>query len=64
MTTRLAYGALKKYRMYRRLGFSVEWHQGGTTLARKNLALLVVCGRFGGQIVDANAFAKIVDAQS
>jgi HK97 family phage major capsid protein len=62
--TRLAYGALRKYRMYRRLGFTVEWHQGGATLARKNLALLIVRGRFGGKVVDANAFAKITDAQS
>lgn len=62
--TRIAYGALRKYRMYRRLGLTVEWHTQGATLARRNLALLIVRARFGGKVMDANAFAKIVDAQS
>ena len=62
--TAIGFGCLSKYRMYRRLGFSVEWHTGGTTLARRNMALLIVRGRFGGQVVDANAFAKMSGAQT
>jgi hypothetical protein len=60
----IAYGALSKYRMYRRLGLEVRWETAGNYLATKNLALLVVRARFGGKVVDANAFAKIVDAQT
>lgn len=62
--TAIGFGCMAKYRLYRRLGFSVEWHQGGTTLARKNMALLICRGRFGGQVVDARAFAKMSGAQS
>lgn len=61
---RIAFGAMNRYRMYRRLGLTVEWHTQGSTLARKNLALLIVRARFGGKVMDANAFAKITDAQS
>jgi HK97 family phage major capsid protein len=62
--TRAAFGALAKYRMYRRVGQSVKFETGGKELTRKNLGLLVVRGRYGGRVVDANAFAKITDGQS
>lgn len=55
---------LSKYRLYRRVGLSVEWHTQGQTLARDNLALLVVRGRYGGQLVDANAGAEWANGQA
>lgn len=59
-----AFGALAKYRMYRRQGMQLEWVTTGQELARKNLALLIVRARFGGQVVDGDAFAKMSDGQS
>ena len=59
-----AFGCLAKYRMFRRQGLQVEWHTEGKELARKNVALLIVRARFGGQIVDGNAFSVMTDAQS
>ena len=59
-----AFGAVAKYRMYRRQGMQMDWYTDGKELARKNVALLVVRARFGGQIVDGNAFATMTDAQS
>ncbi len=58
------FGAMAKYRMYRRLGFEIRWVTEGVELARRNTAMLVVRGRFGGQPVDGNAFAVMPDAQS
>jgi HK97 family phage major capsid protein len=60
----LIFGALGKYRLYRRLGMEIQWVQGGETLARKNLVLLVVRARYAGRVMDANAFAKWTDGQS
>jgi HK97 family phage major capsid protein len=62
--TKGAFGALSKYRLYRRQGFEIRWEMGGKELAQKNLALLIVRGRFGGRVVDANAFAKWTNGQS
>jgi HK97 family phage major capsid protein len=62
--THAAFGDLARYRMYRRQGFSIEWHTQGATLAKANLALLVVRGRFGGKVVDPSAFAKWEDAEA
>lgn len=62
--THAAFGDLSRYRMYRRQGFSIEWHTQGSTLAKANLALLVVRGRFGGKVVDPAAFAKWEDAEA
>lgn len=61
---RQAFGCLKKYRMYRRQAQSVQWTSEGKTLAQANLALLVVRGRYGGKIVDVNAFCKQTNAQA
>ena len=55
---------LSKYRLYRRVGLTVEWHTQGQTLARDNLALLICRGRFGGQLMDANAGAEWADGQA
>lgn len=56
--------ALAKYRMYRRLGLEIRFESGGKELARNNLMLMVYRARFGGKLVDANAFAKWTDGQS
>lgn len=58
------FGALARYRMYRRQGFEVRWEFGGKELARRNTALLIVRGRFGGRVIDPSAFAKWTDGQS
>src|SRR4029450_4918744 len=61
---RLGFGALKGYRMYRRIGFSFEVHTQGATLARANQALIVARARFGGQVANPDAFALIADGQT
>ena len=60
----VAFGALSKYRLYRRQGVSVEWFREGEQLARKNTTLLVVRARYGGKVMDTSAFAKWTDGQS
>lgn len=57
-------GAMNKYRLYRRLGLSVEWHTSGRELARRNMALLAVRGRFGGRVMDPSAFAVVTNAEA
>jgi HK97 family phage major capsid protein/HK97 family phage prohead protease len=61
---KIGFGAMARYRMYRRLGFELRWVTEGAGLARANEAMLVVRGRFGGQPVDGNAFCICTDAQS
>ena len=61
---RAAFGCLKKYRLYRRMGQSVQWTSEGKTLAQANLTLLVVRGRYGGRVMDANAFVKQTNGQT
>ena len=56
--------ALRKYRMYRRLGLDMRFVEGGDTLARNNEMLLVYRARYGGQLMDASAMAKWTDGQS
>ncbi|MBU4271356.1 MAG: phage major capsid protein [Planctomycetes bacterium] len=58
------FGAMRKYRLYRRVGMEVRWVDGGKELARKNLVLLVVRSRYAGRVMDASAFAKWTDGQS
>ena len=48
--TKIAFVNLRYYRMYRRLGMSVRIETGGKELARKNMSLIVVRMRFGGQL--------------
>jgi HK97 family phage major capsid protein len=58
------FGDMSRYRLYRRQGFTIEWHTQGQYLARKNIALLVCRGRFGGKVMDGSAFCKATDAQA
>ena len=58
--SKLIYGCLARYRMYRRQGAEMSWTIDGQTLALKNEAFSVYRGRYGGRVVDTNAFA-IVD---
>ncbi len=63
--SKIGFGAMKKYKLYRRLGSQVTFVSGtDATLMSKNLDGLFVRGRFGGRVVDANAFAVTEDAQS
>lgn len=62
--TQIAYGALSKYRMYRRQAVEMRYEEGGDYLARTNKALLVFRGRYGGRVVDPSAFAKITNAKT
>lgn len=61
---KLAFGCLKKYRLFQRLGMEPIRESGGRTLALSNLSLVGLRARFGGRVVDANAFALMADAQS
>jgi HK97 family phage major capsid protein len=51
------FGCLAKYRLYRRQAQQVQFTSEGRELALKNQTLLVVRGRFGGKVMDANAFS-------
>jgi HK97 family phage major capsid protein len=51
------FGALSKYRLYRRQAQEIRFETAGKTLGLANTVLLIVRGRFGGRVVDANAFA-------
>lgn len=55
---------LRYYRMYRRLGLNIRVETGGKELAQKNLKLVVVRMRFGGQLEQGGAAAVTSDAQS
>ena len=55
--TKAGFAALAKYRLYRRAAQEVRFTSEGKELATKNLALLVVRGRYGGKLVDADSFA-------
>ncbi len=43
---------------------SIQWTTQGSTLALKNLALLVCRARFAGKLVDVNAMSKCTTLQS
>ena len=59
-----AFGCLKKYRLYRRLGLEIKVETGGKELTRNNLALIMARARYGGKVVDASAFCKWIAGQS
>ena len=59
-----AFACMKLYQLYRRLGTTFTWHDQGNYLALRNLKLLVVRGRFGGGMRDANGIAIMSDLQS
>jgi HK97 family phage major capsid protein len=54
--TKLIFGALARYRFYRRSGQEMRWETAGQTLALKNTALLISYMRCGGRVMDTNAF--------
>jgi HK97 family phage major capsid protein len=58
------FGCLKRYRLWRRLGFFTRWTMEGSTLALANEALLVVRGRFAGKPIDTNAFCITTTGQN
>jgi HK97 family phage major capsid protein len=58
----IVFGALQKYRLYRRQGVESRFTSEGQTLALKNSSLLTVRGRFGGRAMDASAFAVMDNA--
>ena len=60
--SQIVFGALQKYRLYRRHGVESRFTREGQTLTLKNTSLLYVRGRFGGRVMDANAFALIDNA--
>ena len=62
--TRILFGCWKRYRMYQRLGSEVTVTREGRALTLSNTTLVAVRSRFGGRVVDANAFALMTDAQS
>ncbi|QDU24037.1 phage major capsid protein [Urbifossiella limnaea] len=62
--TRLAFGCLKRYRMYQRLGMEIVRESGGRTLALSNTSLVGIRARFGGRPIDTNAFAVMTDLQN
>jgi len=55
---------LARYRLYRRLGMQTRVETGGQYLALRNLKLIIVRGRFGGQMETAGAVSIMDDAQS
>lgn len=59
-----AFCAMKKYRMWRRAGAEMFFTQEGKTLALANTALLMIRGRYAGELVDVNACAVCDDGQS
>jgi HK97 family phage major capsid protein len=61
---RVAFVNLRYYRMYRRLGLNVRIERGGKEMALRNVELIVVRARFGGQLELGGAMAYIDDAQS
>lgn len=58
--TLAAFGNFKKYRLYKRLGMEMQWVTQDSECIRRNIAILHIRARFGGKVVDPNAFAKIV----
>ncbi len=59
----IAFCALRRYRMYRRMGQEVRWETTGQTLALKNTNLLVVRSRYSGLFTLPQAAAYMPDAQ-
>lgn len=62
--TKIAYGNMKRYRMYRRLGLNIRTETAGNYLALRNLRLFVLRMRFGGQPELGGAFSIMTDSQN
>jgi HK97 family phage major capsid protein len=61
---KVCFGNWKRYRMYRRLGLNVRIETAGNYLSIRNLKLIVMRMRFGGQPELGGAFAVMTDAQA
>jgi HK97 family phage major capsid protein len=61
---KIAAVALKRYRMWRRLGMEMRWSIEGRNLMLSNSALLTVRGRYYGQLIDPAAACFLTDAQA
>lgn len=57
------FGGLRKYRMYQRAGMELVRANEGRALTLRNTTLVGLRARFGGRVVDGNAFSKATDAQ-
>jgi HK97 family phage major capsid protein len=57
-------GNMSKYRLYRRLGSQVTWTTQGSTLQRRNMALLTVRQRWAGRPMLASAFSVVTNAEA
>jgi hypothetical protein len=55
---------MNRYVLYRRAGFEVRRVTEDADLAKKNMEMLVVRQRFGGQMNHASAVALIDDGQT
>ena len=55
---------MNRYRMYRRLGFTVEIAMNDAQSIRRNTQTIVVRGRFGGSLEKSAAGMKITNAQA
>lgn len=58
----VAFGALARYRLWRRQGQEVRLSDVGMSLMLKNTLLIVVRSRWAGQVVDGNGFIYMNDA--
>lgn len=58
----IAFGCLRKYRMYRRQGLEMRFVTDGQQLTQKNTVLLACRARYGGFVADPAAFAVMTDA--
>jgi HK97 family phage major capsid protein len=58
------FGAMARYRLYRRAGLDVRFIDSGKTLAQSNKIMLIARARFGGKVLDASAFCKATDGQA
>lgn len=62
--TKIAFCNLRHYRMYRRLGMQVRTETAGNYLALRNMMVVVVRMRWGGQLTLGGACSIITNGQS
>ena len=60
--TQVFYAILGRYRMYKRRGLTLRTSTEGSTLMRRNLMLMVVTARYGGQLERGAAAAGTTTA--
>lgn len=60
--TTIIFGAMSRYRLYRRQGSETRIVTEGQTLALTNQILMVMRGRYGGRVMDPAAFAVMTNA--